>query len=200
MVSWIVCDHVGRRLRTCHEFWSARCDFRRAAPRPVPARLGHRGGCRRRARRGPRHGGSRSRPARVACHGVRAWPGAGLCRSSQLPTGNPDVAASGARIVRCFASVAQAAGDGFAVAAPPGTLIVGGVFLLPTGSLTVRQCRAAARAAGFAVPCPAVAPALSSTPLQLPNCDDDGGCSPGGSGFTFLEQGLACRRITLRSR
>ena len=28
MVSWIVSNHVGRRLRTCDEFWTARCDFR----------------------------------------------------------------------------------------------------------------------------------------------------------------------------
>jgi len=115
----------------------------------------------------------------------------GYANHRSYPPGIPTLPPSGARIVSCFAGVAQAAGDGFAVAAPPGTLIVGGVFLLPTGSLTVRQCRAAARAAGFAVPCPTVAPALSSTPLQLPNCDDDGGCSPGGSGFTFLEQGFA---------
>jgi len=115
----------------------------------------------------------------------------GYTNHRSYPPGIPTLPPFSARIVSCFASVAQAAGDGFAVAAPPGTLIVSGVFLLPTGSLTMRQCRAAARAAGFAVPCPTVAPALSSTPLQLPNCDDDGGCSPGGSGFTFIEQGFA---------
>ena len=132
------------------------------------------------------HGRSAS-PVTACGHGL--VPGYANHRS--YPPGIPTLPPSGARIVSCFASVAQAAGDGFAVAAPPGTLIVGGVFLLPTGSLTVRQCRAAARAAGFAVPCPTVAPALSSTPLQLPNCDDDGGCSPGGFSFTFLEQGFA---------
>ena len=115
----------------------------------------------------------------------------GYTNHRSYPPGIPTLPPFSARIVSCFASVAQAAGDGFALAAPPGTLIVRGVFLLPTGSLTVRQCRAAARAAGFAVPCPTVAPALSSTPLQLPNCDDDGGCSPGGPGFTFIEQGFA---------
>ena len=131
--------------------------------------------------------GRSASPVAACGHGL--VPGYANHRS--YPPGIPTLPPSGARIVSCFASVAQAAGDGFAVAAPPGTLIVGGVFLLPTGSLTVRQCREAARAAGFEVPCPAVAPALSSTPLQLPNCDDDGGCSPGGSGFTFIEQGFA---------
>ena len=132
------------------------------------------------------HGRSAS-PVTACGHGLVP----GYTNHRSYPPGIPTLPPFRARIVSCFASVAQAAGDGFAVAAPPGTLIVGGVFLLPTGSLTVRQCRAAARAAGFAVPCPTVAPALSSTPLQLPNCDDDGGCSPGGSGFTFLEQGFA---------
>jgi hypothetical protein len=65
------------------------------------------------------------------------------------------------------------------------------VFLEPTGSLTMRQCRAVARAVGFAVPCPAVAPALTSTPPQPPNCNDDGGCSIGRIGFIFTEEGFA---------
>jgi hypothetical protein len=114
----------------------------------------------------------------------------GYANHRSYPPGIPTLPPFRAPILGCFASVAQAADHGFPAAVPAGTLIAGGVFLLPTGSLTVRQCRAAARAAGFAVPCPTVAPALSSTPLQLPNCDDDGGCSPGRSGFTFLEQGF----------
>jgi hypothetical protein len=133
------------------------------------------------------HYRSRPAPPVTACgHGLVP----GYTNHRSYPPGIPTLPPYGARIVSCFANVAQAAGDGFALAAPPGTLIVRGVFLLPTGSLTMRQCRAAARAAGFAVPCPTVAPALSSTPLQLPNCDDDGGCSPGGSGFTFIQQGF----------
>jgi hypothetical protein len=124
----------------------------------------------------------------TACeHGL--LPGYSNHRS--YPPGIPTLPPPGTRIVSCFASAAQAVGDGFAVATPPGTLIVRGVFLLPTGSLTAWQCRAAARAAGFAVPCPAVAPAMASTPLQLPNCDDGGECSMGRSGFIFFEQGFA---------
>jgi len=133
------------------------------------------------------HHGRPASPVTACGHGLVP----GYTNHRSYPPGIPTLPPFSARIVSCFASVAQAAGDGFALAAPPGTLIVRGVFLLPTGSLTVRQCRAAARAAGFAVPCPTVAPALSSTPLQLPNCDDDGGCSPGGPGFTFIEQGFA---------
>jgi hypothetical protein len=115
----------------------------------------------------------------------------GYTNHRSYPPGIPTLPPPGARILSCFASAAQAADHGFTVATPPGTLIVRGVFLLPTGPLTVRQCRGAARAAGFAVPCPTVAPALASTPLQLPNCDDDGGCSLRGFGFTFTEQGFA---------
>lgn len=132
------------------------------------------------------HGRSAS-PVTACGHG--RVPGDSNHRS--YPPGIPTLPPPGAHIVICFASVVQAAGDGFAVAAPPGTLIVRGVFLLPTGSLTVRQCRAAARAAGFAVPCPTVAPVMASTPLQLPNCDDGGECSMGRSGFIFFEEDFA---------
>lgn len=132
------------------------------------------------------HGRSAS-PVTACGHGL--VPGYGNHRS--YPPGIPTLPPPGARIVSCFASVAQAAGDGFAVATPPGTIIVRGVFLLPTGPLTVRQCRAAARAAGFAVPCPTVAPAMASTPLQLPNCDHGGECSMGRSGFIFFEEDFA---------
>src|SRR5215831_6224554 len=132
------------------------------------------------------HHGRPASPVTACGHGL--VPGYANHRS--YPPGIPTLPPSGARILGCFVGVAQAADHGFPVAAPAGTLIVRGVFLLPTGSLTVRQCRAAARAAGFAVPCPAVAPALSSTPLLLPNCDDDGGCSLRRFGFTFMEQGF----------
>ena len=131
--------------------------------------------------------GRSASPVRACGHGL--VPGYSDHRS--YPPGIPTLPSPGARIVRCFASVAQAAGAGFAVATPPGTLIVRGVFLLPTGSLTMRQCRAAARAAGFAVPCPTVAPAMATTPLQLPNCNDGGECSMGRAGFVFFEGNFA---------
>lgn len=107
-----------------------------------------------------------------------------------IPTGPPP----GTHLVRCFATPMLAAAQHFAVATPAGTLIVRGVFLVPTGPLTLRQCQAVARALGYAVPCPAVAPALWRSPLLLPSCDDNpgGGCSmEEKAGFDFTEHGFA---------
>src|SRR5215472_3682908 len=137
-----------------------------------------------------------SRPvARVTACGPGQVPGYSNLRS--YPPGIPTLPPPGTHVVGCFPSGAQAAGHGFPVAAPAGTLIVGGVFLEPTGSLTMRQCRAVARAVGFAVPCPTVAPAMTATPPQPPNCDDDGGCSFGRIGFIFTEEGFAVPRIIM---
>ena len=111
-----------------------------------------------------------------------------------IPTGPPP----GTHLVRCFATPMLAAAQHFAAATPVGTLTVRGVFLVPTGPLTLRQCKAVARALGYAVPCPAVAPALWTTPLILPSCHDNfapGGCSGkagfGKAGFDFTEHGFA---------
>ena len=128
-----------------------------------------------------------SRPvARVTACAPLQVPGYSNHRS--YPPGTPTLPPPGTHIVRCFTSRAQAAGHGFPVAAPAGTLIVRGVFLEPTGLLTMRQCRAVAQAAGFAVPCPTVAPTMTATP---PNCDDGGGCSIGRNLFVFTEEGFA---------
>jgi hypothetical protein len=134
------------------------------------------------------HGHPRPLTRITACgHGL--VPGYGNHRS--YPSGIPTLPPPAARIAGCFASLAQAEARGFALPVPRGTVIVHGVFLLPTGPLTRRQCQAAGRAAGYPVPCPAVAPALASTPLRLPDCSDGGGCSLGRSGFTFTEDGFA---------
>jgi len=134
-----------------------------------------------------------SRPAsRLTACGPGQAPGYGNHHS--YPPGIPTVPPFGTHIVRCFASAAQAAGQGFPAAAPAGTLIVGGVFLEPTGSLTRRQCTAVARALGYAVPCPEVAPVMMASPPQLPNCTDNGGCSMGKAGFEFAEQNFAVPR------
>jgi hypothetical protein len=82
----------------------------------------------------------------------------------------PTLPPVGGHIIRCFADLAQATAHGFGLPVPRGTLIVRGVFLLPTAAVTSAQCRAAARILNFAVPCPALAPANSSRPLQLSNC------------------------------
>lgn len=114
----------------------------------------------------------------------------GYSNHRSYPPGIPTLPPPGLRIVRCFSAEAQASRHGFPPAVPRGTLIVDGVFLLPTGRLTVTQCRAAARTLGFAVPCPAVAPALQASPLAEPNCQDDGGCV-WGHDFIFMEEGFA---------
>src|SRR5258708_33283816 len=95
-----------------------------------------------------------------------------LIYAADVPTMPP----VGAHIVRCFADLAQGTAHGFALPVPPGTLILHGVLLLPTGEVTSAQCRAAARILKFAVPCPALSPANDNRPLQLPNCGTVSAC------------------------
>src|SRR5258708_19527381 len=92
--------------------------------------------------------------------------GNGAGEAPDVPTLPP----VGGHIVRCFADLAQATAHGFGLPVPRATLIVHGVLLLPTAAVTSARCRAAARILNFAVPCPALAPANSSRPLQLSNC------------------------------
>lgn len=135
-----------------------------------------------------------ARHSRPAVRLTACGPGQvrGYSNQRTYPPGIPTFVPPGAHVVACFATAALAALRGFAVASPPGTLIVRGVFLEPTGSRTVRQCRVAAGALGYAVPCPTVAPVVASIPLQLPNCNDGGGCVVGRrAGFTFSEQNFA---------
>jgi hypothetical protein len=75
-----------------------------------------------------------------------------------------------AHIIGCFADAEQAIARGFPPPVPPGTLIVRGVILQPTGPVLRSQCRAAARILGFAVPCPGLLPAPEGIPLQPPDC------------------------------
>lgn len=124
------------------------------------------------------------RAARVAAIGLcDAVPGYANHRS--YPAGDPEQPPLTGRIVRCFASAGQAVADGYRVAAPVGTVMVDGVFLVPTGALTLRQCRVAARTLGYPVPCPGVAPTTSA--LTPPDCADGGGCLYARS-FIFMEE------------
>lgn len=103
------------------------------------------------------------------------------------PSWDPTRPPPTARVVRCFATLDQARNRGYPPGAPRGSLIVGGVFLVPTGTTTARQCYTAARKLKYPVPCPQIAPAVSS---QLPNCNDSGGCVLGRSWFGFQEYGF----------
>src|SRR5262245_54929268 len=64
----------------------------------------------------------------------------------------PTLPPIGRHIVRCFADLAQATAQGFALPVPHRTVIVNGVLLLPTAAVTSAQCHAAARILNFAVP------------------------------------------------
>lgn len=109
----------------------------------------------------------------------------------------PTLPPSSAHIVACFADLAQAAAKGFPLPVPHGTLVVHGVFLLPTGKVMMAQCRTVARILGFEVPCPAFSPVSASTPLQLPNCGTVSAClwqattPPAFRRFIFEEVGFA---------
>lgn len=120
----------------------------------------------------PAHSGSRA-PTVSSCQPNRV-PGYSNHRS--YPPGIPTMPPPGAHIIGCFTSAAQASSHGFPLPVPPGTQIVGGVFLLPTGPVMRAQCAAAARILGFAVPCPRLLPSPASTPLQLPNCGRVSAC------------------------
>jgi hypothetical protein len=129
------------------------------------------------------HPAARTRAIRN-CPTSEAVPGYGNHHS--YPQWDPTSPPAG-RIVRCFASLTRATAMGYPAAAPRGTLIVDGVFLEPTGPVTRRQCRAAARKLGYAVPCPGIAPAASS---PTPSCSDGGGCVWGRWWFAFEEYGF----------
>src|SRR5712692_7025090 len=77
-----------------------------------------------------------------------------VCRPGQVPgysnhrsypPGIPTLPPLGAHIVGCFASTAQAVARGFPLPVPHGTLIVHGVFLLPTGAAMRAECRVSAQ-------------------------------------------------------
>jgi hypothetical protein len=124
----------------------------------------------------------------VVCGPGRPVPGYSDHRS--YPSTDPQPPAFGTRIVGCFASLADAIRHGFALAEPHGTVIVDGVYLVPTGAAAIRQCRAAARALRFAVPCPALAPTIGGAPLQTLTCQDIYGCVADRKTFYFEENGF----------
>jgi len=131
----------------------------------------------------------------IACRAGHAVAGYSnhLIYAPDVPTLPP----IGGHIARCFADLAQATAQGFALPVPRRTLIVHGVMLLPTAAVTSTQCHAAARILHFAVPCPAFAPATSSRPLQLSSCLTVSACLSRSNGppafkrFVFEVAGFA---------
>ena len=60
---------------------------------------------------------------------------------------------------RCFASVAEARAAGLRRAPPPpGSRLMAGIYLVPTGRRLMQTCERSARRLGFAVACPGLAP------------------------------------------
>jgi hypothetical protein len=78
----------------------------------------------------------------------------------------------GIRPSRCFHTAADAEANGFKPApGPPGSQVVAGVYLLPTGHDDVGACHRAARRLGFVVPCPGLLPAGLSLVSGCPTED-----------------------------
>jgi hypothetical protein len=141
-----------------------------------------------------------ARPTEPRSHGITCRAGHPVAGYSNHLIYAPDVPTLppvGGHIVRCLTDLAHAIARGFALPVPRGTLIVHGVLLLPTAAITSAQCRAAARILNFAVPCPALAPANSSRPLQLSQCLTVSACLSRSSGppafkrFVFEVAGFA---------
>jgi hypothetical protein len=75
------------------------------------------------------------------------------------PPTYPGLPAQTVRPTRCFATAAAASAAGYTIApTPTGDLLIGGVYLVPTGAALLHRCEAAAARLRFAVPCPELAP------------------------------------------
>jgi hypothetical protein len=106
------------------------------------------------------------------------------------PAGHPGAPPRGVRPAACFQSVVQAAAAGYPPAPPPaGTLEIGGIYLVPTGSRLQRRCQKAADTAGFAVPCPTLLPAMSPNAVPPAPCDQQFLCEQDG-GFVLEQEGF----------
>jgi hypothetical protein len=106
------------------------------------------------------------------------------------PPGHPGAPPSGTRPAACYPTADRAAAAGYPPAPPPaGTLEVGGVYLTPTGTPFRRRCQRAADRVGFAVPCPALLPAMSPHAVPPDPCDQQYTCRRGG-GFVLDQDGF----------
>ena len=73
---------------------------------------------------------------------------------------------------RCFATAAAARAAGLRAASPPpGSRLVAGIYLMPTGASLLRTCRRAAHKLGFAVACPGLAPSPADSLEEVPQME-----------------------------
>jgi hypothetical protein len=106
------------------------------------------------------------------------------------PPGHPARPPQLARAVACYQSPQEAAAAGYRPAPlPAGVLVIGGVYLAPTGRAFGSRCKLAADRLGFAVPCPGLLPtsAPGTAPPEL--CGQRFPCHR-GQGFLFRREGF----------
>ena len=81
------------------------------------------------------------------------------------------------RPARCYDTLATARAQGGTVApAPPGGMLVSGVYLVPPDASLARICRSSARRADVQVPCPTLIPGAGYSAFCIPN-----GCASRGA-------------------
>ncbi len=96
------------------------------------------------------------------------------------PPGHPAQPPQDATAVACYQTTEQASTAGYRPAPlPAGTLELGGVYLIPTGSQLPRQCQRAADRLGLVVPCPGLLPTGSPDSLPPRVCDRRYACRKG---------------------
>jgi hypothetical protein len=125
---------------------------------------------------------------RAACPPSR--PVLATADGRSYPPGHPTTPPAPVDPVACYPTAERATAAGYAPAPlPSGALEVGGVYLIPTSSRLLRQCRQAADRLGFAAPCPTLLPARSPHAAPPILCDPRFLCQP-GVGFLFEEGGF----------
>src|SRR5438093_3750818 len=95
------------------------------------------------------------------------------------PPNHPSYPDISVRPARCFATSADAGLAGYTKAAPPFLdRVVAGIYLEPAPLSLIRNCRSAANALGFTVPCPHLVPTKQANMQR--------GISVGGSAGLFI--------------
>jgi hypothetical protein len=120
-----------------------------------------------------------------------AAPVPGFADRRSYPPGHPAAPPRTLRPVACYQDSAQATAAGYPPAPPPaGTLEAGGVYLVPTAKRLQRRCQWAADRLGFAVPCPALLPAMSPGAVHPRPCDDARFACERGTAFMLEQDGF----------
>jgi hypothetical protein len=106
-------------------------------------------------------------------YAVKAYATGGLI---YYPATYPKPPAYEDRPVRCFRTNAEAASQGYRLAAPPpGAIVYQGVYLVPSQPSVHDECVRIGRAKGLLFPCPLMVPSLETDEI----CSGGQGCSPG---------------------